>query len=390
MSAGIQSPVSADGAPPTPWPGPARRLLELVQGPPRAVHPIAWWAWAAGVAGAASRTTNLVLLGLLGGALALVVTARRGQESWGGAFGVFLKIALVVVGIRVVLQALLVGGTGATVLFTLPTIALPAWFAGVALGGPVTGEAVLLAVCDGARLAVILVCFGAANSLASPARLLRSMPRGLHAAGVAISVALSVAPQLVSAAGRVRRGRRLRGMPTSGPRALVGIAVPVLEEALDGSLATASALDSRGFGRRGPASPATDAAVAGLLLAGPGLLVLGLYALFVGASVTVPMLGTDAVGALATGLGTLCIVSGTALAGRGVQITRYRPDPWRLPEYATVACGVAAAALVAAAAPEVLLPPVWRIGLPGLDLAAAAGVAAAALPAVLTPPRDAP
>ena len=59
-------------------------------------------------------------------------------------------------------------------LFTLPRLPLPGWAAGVSIGGQVTANALVSALIVGLQLAVILLCFGAANTLASPYRLLRA------------------------------------------------------------------------------------------------------------------------------------------------------------------------------------------------------------------------
>ena len=102
-------------------------------------------------------------------------------------------------------------------LFTLPEVPLPDAAAGIRIGGPVTLEALLAALYDGLRLATLLLCVGAANALANPKRLLRAMPAALYEVGVAVMVALSLAPQLIESGQRVRarpagcaarRGRR--------------------------------------------------------------------------------------------------------------------------------------------------------------------------------------
>ena len=54
------------------------------------------------------------------------------------------------------------------VLVDLPEIPLPDWVAGVRLLGPMTLESVLAGLYDGMRLATIVICVGAANSLANP------------------------------------------------------------------------------------------------------------------------------------------------------------------------------------------------------------------------------
>ena len=118
--------------------------------------------------------------------------------------------------LRMVLEMLFGVRLPGTVLFTLPSIDLPDWAAGVSLGGPVTVEMLLDGFTQGLRLAVVLACFGAANTLASPYRLLRSLPTVLYEAGVVVTVALSFAPQVVMAAGRRRQARRLRGRTDKG------------------------------------------------------------------------------------------------------------------------------------------------------------------------------
>ena len=102
----------------------------------------------------------------------------------------------------------------------------------------------------------MLICVGAANALANPKRLLRAVPGALYEVGVAVVVALSVAPQLVESVLRVRAGpaaARRRGSAASGRCG--GIAIPVLEDALDRSLLLAAAMDSRGYGRTRAAAP---------------------------------------------------------------------------------------------------------------------------------------
>jgi len=192
-------------------------------------------------------------------------------------------------------------------------------------------EAVLGGFYDGLRLATMLVCLGAANALANPRRLLRTMPPALHEVSTAVVVALSVFPQLAESLVRVRRARRLRPQPQSGRvRALLGVVVPVLEDALDRSLLLAASMDSRGYGRRGDRSRRAVAVTGALLVAGLCGICVGVYALL---DATTPrfLAGPVLLGGVVVGL------LGLGLAGRGVQRTAYRPDRWRLPELAGVA-----------------------------------------------------
>ncbi|HUC33504.1 MAG TPA: energy-coupling factor transporter transmembrane component T, partial [Ilumatobacteraceae bacterium] len=216
---------------------------------PRELHPVAWWIWALSMATAATRTTNPLLLGSIIAVVAFVVSARRGDAPWSTGFRGYVIAALVVVALRVALRTLLDGQFGANVLFHVPELPLPSAAEGIRIGGPVSLEGLLAAFYDGLRLATLILCIGAANVLANPKRLLKSTPASLHEIGVAITVALTVAPQLVESAQRVNRARRLRGDTSRGRHALRGIAMPVLHDALDRSFQLAAAMDSRGYGR---------------------------------------------------------------------------------------------------------------------------------------------
>lgn len=220
-------------------PAPARRSL----------HPWSWWAWAIGAATVASLTRNPLLLALLAAAVSWVVVARRSDAPWARTLRAYLWLALIVIGIRMVFQVAVGGLRTGTVLFTLPSVQLPDWAAGISLGGPVTAEALWFTICDAGRLAVLLWCIGAANTLANPRRALRTLPRSLHRLATAVVIALSVAPQLIESTQRVRRARRLRGSVGSRGHALRSLVVPVLEDAIERSMLLAASMESRGFGR---------------------------------------------------------------------------------------------------------------------------------------------
>jgi energy-coupling factor transport system permease protein len=349
---------------------------------PRQLHPGAWWLWALGCATAASRTTNPLLLLLLIAVLGYVVSARRTAAPWARAFGVFLKIAAVVLVFRTVFQVLLAPAEPGLTLVTLPVVPLPDWAAGMTLGGPVTASSVLAAVTDGLRLATLLLCVGAANALANPKRLLATLPPALYEVGVAVVVAITFTPQLVESVQRIRAARRLRGRPHRGPRSIVQVALPVLEDALERSLALAAAMDSRGYGRRTAVPAATRrwtgvALLGGLLGAGFG--VFGL--LDAGSSLFAASTALVIGGAVAA--------LGLRTAGARTVRTRYRPDPWLAPEWLTVAAGIAAAAGVIATGivdPLAISPPTSPLAAPPLPPIATVGVLLALLPAFVTPP----
>ncbi len=351
---------------------------------PRALHPLAWWAWALCLAVAASRTTNPLLLGTVLAVASWVVLARRPDAPWARAFRFYLIAGGVVVLLRVLFRVLFGGGSagGQTVVLALPQVPLPDWVSGIRLLGDLTLESLLGGLYDGLRLATMLICFGAANALANPRRLLRSMPPALHEVSTAIVVALSVFPQLAESLVRVRRARRLRPSPEQRRvHALLGIIVPVLEDAFDRSLLLAASMDSRGYGRRGTRSSRAVAATGAMLVTGLCGVSVGVYALL---DTTTPRV---LAGPVLT-LGVLLAVIGLALAGRGVQRTAYRPDRWRLPELAVVACGLVAAVAVWLADPVAAYPRVSPPTWPQLPAGAVLGLLVALLPAWLAPPPE--
>ena len=189
---------------------------------PRDLHPVAWWVWALGLATAASFTTNPLVLLTIVAVATLVVLARRSKQPWADAFRLYVAVAVVIVVMRVVFRVLLGGGAdGGLVLLDLPEVPLPDWVMGLHLLGPVTRESVLAGLYDGLRLGTIVVCVGAANALANPKRLLRSVPAALHEVGTALVVAVTVLPQLVDSARRVRAatGAAGGGLAADGPAA---------------------------------------------------------------------------------------------------------------------------------------------------------------------------
>jgi len=213
------------------------------------LHPGAWWLWATGLAAAANRTTNPLLLALVLVVAGYVVACRRTSAPWARAYGFYLRMGLVVIAIRIVFAVLVGAPVPGHVVVTLPEVQLPEWAAGVRVGGEVTWEGLAGAVYAGLQLATMLACVGAANALANPRRMLRAVPGALYEVGVAVVVALSFSPQLVEGVSRVRAARRLRGRAHRGVRGLRGVAMPVLEGALERSIDLAAAMDARGFGR---------------------------------------------------------------------------------------------------------------------------------------------
>ena len=349
---------------------------------PRHLHPVAWWVWAVGLAVACSRSTNPLLLLLAVSVAGLVVVAKRGSSPWARAFRLYLGLGAFVVVVRVVLHVLVGFKFGDHRLWSLPSVDLP----GITLLGPLYLEGLLAAAVEGLRLAAIIACVGAANALANPKRLLRAVPAALHEVGTAVVIAVTVAPQLADSVQRVRRARALRGEGGTGLRAVGRVALPVLQDTLDRSLLLASAMDSRGYGRRVAQGTLARRATATLTLVGLLGAALGTYGLL---DTSAPAL----VGApmLVAGLG-LC-AAGMVVGGRAVRRTVYRRDPWGLPEWVVSGSGVLATVAVlaqATVAPAGLAQPLSPLAPPALPLLAVAGLLVAGLPAFLAPSPPVP
>jgi energy-coupling factor transport system permease protein len=347
---------------------------------PRHLHPGAWWLWAVGLGVAATRTTNPVLLALVLGVAGYVVAARRSDAPWARAYSAFLRLGLFVLAIRMAIQVAFGQPLPGHVLFRLPEATPPRWLAGIRLGGPVTTEALVGQVYDGLRLGVLLACVGAANALASPYRLLRALPGALYEAGVAVTVALSFAPQALVSAQAVREARRLRGRAVRGPAGLRGVVVPVLEGALSRSVQLAASMDARGYGRRNAAARGARLGAAATF---GGLLTMavGTYGLLVPRT-------PAALGFPAMALGALLLATALVAGSKRSARSRYRPDVWRWPEWVVVAAGlVPPVTLVLAGrlAGDPLHPSTNPLAAPAVPLVAVLGVLVALVPAFVAP-----
>lgn len=349
--------------------------------PPRALHPGAWWVWAIGLAVAASQTTNPLVLLLLAGAVTFVVLARRDSSPWARAFGLYAVLGAFIIGLRVLLHVFVGLKWGEVTVLPLPMIDLPGWAAGINLLGDVRLEGLLAAVFEGLRLAVMILCVGAANALADPKRLLASLPGALQEIGTAIVVAMSVAPQLAASVRRVHRARRLRGDGARGMRAVGRVVMPVLEDTLERSLGLAASMESRGYGRRVGTSPRRHRVTGALMLGALLGMAIGSYGVL---DATSPgWIGLPVLLAGVT-LGALGLASGSASSAR----TTYRPAPWQRSETLTAGCGIAAAALAFASVarePDSLTMPLSPIAPPSLPWLLTLGLLLATLPGLLTP-----
>jgi energy-coupling factor transport system permease protein len=189
--------------------------------PESLTHPLAWIAWATGAGLVAFSTTNPLYLLLVCAVAWLVHSARHDGGSRRHSFRVFLLAGAAALTIRTAL-----------VLF-----------------GTVDLSNVAYAALEGARLATILVVFGAFNSVADPSSVVRLAPRRFHEPALAAGLALSIAPRTVAAIRRVRDAQASRGIRIGGWRTFAALAVPVLETGMEEAVTLAESMDARGHGR---------------------------------------------------------------------------------------------------------------------------------------------
>ncbi|MGH9169781.1 MAG: CbiQ family ECF transporter T component [Acidimicrobiales bacterium] len=344
------------------------------------LHPAAWWLWAGALAAAASRTTDPILLLLIIIVAAVVTINRRSSSPWARSYGVLLRFGGVVVVIRVAFQIVFGQRLPGHVIFSLPSVALPSFMAGVSLGGPVTIESIVAAACLGLQLAAILACVGAASALVSPFRLLRCVPAALYEVAVAVTVALTFTPAVVASIGRVREARRLRGRTTRGMRGLRGIAVPVLSGALEHSIDLAASMDARGFGRAAAATSRGQRVAPAVSLAGLVGIGIGVFSVLDGGAPSLLGLPVLALGAVLVALG---------IAARShSRRTRYRPDRFGGREWLTAGSGAAALAgtlIVSSLHSGILQQQSYPLAMPAVPVVAFLGILLAAFPLAAAP-----
>ena len=211
----------------------------------RSLHPLTMWIWALLLITAVVLTDRAwVALGAIGVATVLV-KVRSDGSPWGRSYWIALRIGAVILVIRAVVGVLIGVPIPGTTLFTVPIIDLPSWMPGIRLGGAVTLERLSSSLHEGLIIATVIALFGAATSLTSPHKVLRTLPFFIYEIGITLVIATSLFPQLAQSARRIRLAQQLRGHDKVSWR---GLALPLLEESLSRSLQLAASMDSRGFG----------------------------------------------------------------------------------------------------------------------------------------------
>jgi energy-coupling factor transport system permease protein len=175
----------------------------------------------------------------------------RDESPWSRSISFYIQLGGIVVLLRLLFRIVFNLADAATdVAITLPSLSIDLGFGNsIHLLGAVSTLSIHAALVDGFRLAAIILSIGMANSLANPRKLLRATPGALYEVATAISIAINLAPQLITSLKLVRRARGLRGH-SKGIKALTGIVIPVLEDTIDKSMQLAASMSARGFGRK--------------------------------------------------------------------------------------------------------------------------------------------
>lgn len=346
------------------------------------VHPWAWWVWALGIAGCASMTNNPYILALTFATLCFVVFNRRGSSPWSRAFPIYLMIAGWLVVYRLVMHIVVGAKIGTIELFRIPPVQLPEWAAGIHVFGTVYLEGLIIATTQGLTLGTMIVAVGAANSLADPKKLLKSLPGALGELGTAVVIGISIAPQMAESAFRINRARTLRGDDARGVRGFARILMPVFQDTLDRSLALANSMDARGYGRQAHVSKFQQRVTS--IFGALGILGVTV-GLFVVLDASSPMF--VAVPVFITGVGFLII--SLVVASHRKTSTTFDQLPWGAAEWLVCITGVIPllmAALTRYLHPGSMITTWVPLHMPDtVPLLVVAGLVVATMPGFLTP-----
>ena len=181
--------------------------------------------------------------------VSLLVFKFKSDGPWADSYKWALKLALSVILFRVFIGIIIGVPVPGSVLFTIPTIPLPDWMAGITLGGAVTWERVSSTIIESLNIASIIALFGAATALTNPRAVLRSIPPIFYEVGMVLVIATTLTPQLVGNLKRIRIAQKMRGINTNRFLSWRQIAMPLLEDSLARALDLAAAMDSRGYGQ---------------------------------------------------------------------------------------------------------------------------------------------
>ena len=298
----------------------------------RSLHPFAWWAWGLGIAVTASQTPGTLALILLCIGAAMVVYSKKSDHPWAKAFAIGVRLGLIAFLIRMIIGVSLSVPIPGNTLFTLPTIPLPDWMAGIRIGGPVTSERLALTATEGLTFFTLILAISAASALANPKQGLRALPGVMHQAGVALIISTTLIPHFVTSIQRVKQARRLRG--DQQRIAFRKIAVPIFEDSLQRAINLGAAMESRGYGFNDSSTGRRF---------GSQILLSSVVVITIGVSLFLAAINGAAI---AFGFGIVLLVVGLVVANKSTKRTRYRPQIWKRSEWVVVATSITLISLV--------------------------------------------
>lgn len=212
------------------------------------IHPGFFWLWAVLLVTALIRLDGLIFNIFAIFAIVWLIRLRPMRNFRAAPFELALRLALIATFVRMTIALLLGVPMPGSTLFTLPELSLPDFLVGIRVGGPVTSQRLTSAFEEATLFAVLLIAFGAANSLTTPTKLLKIFPKKLYGVGVATTLATTLTPQIASSISRIREAQYLRGAAQTGFRNWSRLGTPILEDSLARSLDLSAALEARGYG----------------------------------------------------------------------------------------------------------------------------------------------
>jgi len=280
--------------------------------------PLSWWLLAVTMAIVAGISQSALTQILICSAALIFILIFREEAPWSRSVKFYLFLAGFVVIARVLFRIVFnIQNPEDTSALDLPGFSVNLGFGPpVELFGSIGIQALAGGATDGLRLAAIILSIGMASSLANPRTLLKSTPSALYEIASAISVAINLAPQMISSLQRVRKARSLRGR-SKGLGSMAGTVIPVLEDAIDSSLSLAASMDSRGFGRRGNLSKSLVISARLSSLMAVGFLSVGSFALLVGQ--------TQALGGVLIAVGMVASFATIRINSKSQIRTRFEP-----------------------------------------------------------------
>jgi energy-coupling factor transport system permease protein len=278
-------------------------------------HTVTWLVWLCAAAYMALTNSQPLHSAVLILATGLVFTQHSRDHPEAHGWGAFLRLGLSVWLMGLAFNTLSVH-VGERVLFTLPHN----W---PLIGGPITVEALLYGLANGAGLFAILLVFAAFNLGVEMNRLLRWVPAGLYQAGLVASIALAFVPQMVLSLSEIRQAQRVRGHRFRGLRDLLPLVIPLVTTALERSLTLAESMEARGFGgimRDVDPSRRTLLRVATLL---------GLLSLLSGLVLRAVAPSSESLGWTLAGAGLALVLAALTVQGRAMKRTHFRREFWQ-------------------------------------------------------------